>query len=163
MHVQCLTLITELEEALHIYKIGANPLVSLLRCPLCLCVCLLFSLIPCSNFLHLWELLFAKLPFMRSARTYMWAKCSLIVRVLRHASLHSCVAFREDAQCCILLFVIQPLCPRSCHLLHSTDFYYRQKGAESFFSVQRAIWFPLLFLSSCYCFFSFSPVLWDTF
>lgn len=44
----------------------------------------------------------------------------------------SCVVFREDAQCCILLFVIQPLCPRSCHLLHSTGFYYRQKGAESF-------------------------------
>lgn len=104
MHVQCLTLITELEEALHIYKMGANPLVSLLRCPLCLCVCLLFSLIPCSNFLHLWELLFAKLPFMRSARTYMWAKCRLTVRVLRHASLHKlCCLYRG---CTVLHFVI---------------------------------------------------------
>lgn len=71
-------------------------------------------------------------------------------------------AFREDAQCCALLFVIQPLCLCSCHLLHSADFY-TQKGAVSFSSVSKAIWFPLPFLSTCYCFFSFSPILWDTF
>lgn len=133
-----------IEEELQVYKIGTDPLLSLSLCPLCLCVCLLFSLILCSYSLDLWELLFVNFP--------LW---EVLVRICGQVSpcrqcwdmsvYMSCVAFREDAQCYVLLSVIQTLCLCSCHHPHSTDSYYKQNGAVSFLLCRRPFRFLSLF------------------